>query len=126
MLPAFVAYGIDAAADALAQPPVAHFAAQMLVAGHDFLTVGNHLLGREAGIDLQVAQRAVEAVDMLLQPERRALEGASHVERAVAVFPAPVAKRDHHLSFRHELAVEPSDTLIAELLGHDPLLTNSL
>src|SRR5262249_22289585 len=68
--------------------------------------------------DLQVAQRAVEAVDMLLQPERLALEGARHVEGAVAILPAAVAERDHDLALRHEVAVEPGDALIAELLGH--------
>src|SRR6266478_366217 len=55
---------------------------------------------------------------MLLQAERRALEGTCHVERAVAILPAAVAERDHDLAFRHELAVEPGDALIAELLGH--------
>ena len=118
MVPALVAHRVDAAADPLADPPVADGGAQMLVARHDLLAVGDHLLGRDAGIDLQVAQRAVEAVDMLLQPERRALEGARHVEGAVAVLPAAVAERDHDLGFRHELAVEPGDALIAELLGH--------
>ena len=92
--------------------------AQVLVAGHDLLAVRDHLLGREAGIDLQVAQRAVEAVDMLLQAERLAVEGARHVEGAVAVLPAAVAERNHDLAFGHELAVEPGDALIAELLGH--------
>src|SRR5712671_6802731 len=59
---------------------------------------------------------------MLLQTERRAFEGAGHVEGAVAVLPAAVAERDHDLAFRHELAVEPGDALIAELLGHENLL----
>src|SRR5260370_9600036 len=53
---------------------------------------------------------------MLLQAERRALEGARHVERAVAVLPAAVAERDHDLAFGHELAIEPGDALIAKLL----------
>src|SRR5581483_12468079 len=64
---------------------------------------------------------------MLLQAERRALEGARHVEGAVAVLPAAIAERDHDLIFRHELAVEPGDALVAELLGHRILLlTRSL
>ena len=108
----------DAAADALAEPPVADFGPEMLVARHDLLAVRHHLLGRQAGIDLQVAQRAVEAVDVLLQAERLAVKGARHVEGSVAVLPAAVAERDHDLVLGHELAIEPGDALIAELLGH--------
>src|SRR6188508_419186 len=122
MVPALVAHRVDAAADALADPPVADGRPQVLVACHDLLAVRHHLLGPDAGIDLQVAQRTVEAVDMLLQPERLALEGARHVEGAVAVLPAAVAERDHDLAFRHEVAVEPGDALIAELRGHGNVL----
>src|SRR5215470_5795848 len=44
---------------------------------------------------------------MLLDPEEAAVEGARHIENAVAVLPAPVAKGDQNLIFGHELAVEP-------------------
>ena len=118
VLPALVAHGVDAAADALAEPPVADRRVQMGIARHDFLAVRDHLLGAEAGIDLQVTQRAVEAVDMLLQPKRLAFKGPGHVEGAVAVFPTAVAERDHDLVLRHEFAIEPGNALIAELLGH--------
>src|SRR5205085_8759516 len=62
-----------------------------------------------------------EAVDVLLQAEGLALEGARHVEGAVAVLPAAVAEGNHHVALRHEFAVEPGDALIAELLCHDVL-----
>src|SRR6201995_1495957 len=117
MAPALIADGIDAAADSLADPPVADGGPQVLVARHDLLAVRHHLLGRQAGIDLQIAQRAVETVDMLLQAEWRTLEGAGHVEGAVAVLPAAVTERDHDLVFGHELAVDQAKARLAGLSG---------
>src|SRR5262245_52428548 len=49
---------------------------------------------------------------MLLQPEDGAIEGAGHVERAVAIFEAAIAPRHHHLPFRHKLAVEAGDSCV--------------
>ena len=46
---------------------IAH--SEEVVARNEHLAVRHHLLGRDAGIDLQVAQRAVEPLDVFLQSE---------------------------------------------------------
>src|SRR3712207_8733980 len=50
-------------------------------------------LGRQAGVDLDVAQRIVEALHMLAQAEGLAVEGPGHVEHGIAVFEAAVPER---------------------------------
>jgi hypothetical protein len=54
----------------------------------------------------------VEPVDVLLHLEQPVAEAAGHVEAAVAVDPAAVTKRDLHLAFRQEFAVEPGQALV--------------
>ena len=67
----------------------------------------------------QVAQRAVEALDVLLEAEDAPVEGARHVEAAVAAVEAAVAVGDDHLGLGHEPAVE-----VGGAGGHACLLTN--
>src|SRR5579884_3940871 len=59
---------------------------------------------------------------MLLQPERRAAEGAGHVEGGIAVFETAVAERNADLALRHEPAVEIRDPEIGAGAGHCFLL----
>src|SRR6185437_3449683 len=111
----FITDRIDATADALADPPIASRAAQMFVAHHDLLRNVDQLLRTHSGIQTQITQGAIKAVNVFLEPESTAVEGARHVEGAVAVLPAPVAERDQHLILRHELAVEPGEAGIGWL-----------
>src|SRR6267143_4011174 len=115
MLGHFIINRIDAATHALADPPIASPAAQMLVARHDLVRHVNHLLRTYAGIQTQITERAIEAVNVLLEPEGAAVKGARHVEGAVAVLPAPVAERDQYLILGHELAVEPGESGICQM-----------
>src|SRR5258708_12471787 len=55
-----------------------------------------------------------EALDMLLEAERLAVEGARHIEDAVAVGPARIAERHDDLTFGQDIAIEPRDALVAE------------
>src|SRR5262249_50301156 len=105
----FITDRIDAAADALADPPIAGRAAQMFVARHDLLRYLDHLLRTHSWIQAQITQGAIEAVDVFLEPERAAVKGARHVEGPVAVPPPPVAERDQYLILGHILAVEPGE-----------------
>jgi hypothetical protein len=109
MRPALVADRVDAAAHALGEPPVAGGGAERLVALDDLLADRDDLLGLEADVDAQIAQRAVEALHVLLQAEDAPVEGARHVEAAVAAVEAAVAVGDDHLGLGHELAVEVGD-----------------
>ena len=70
--------------------------------------------GRQPRVDAQILERAVQALDVLLDLEHPAVEGAGHVERAVAVQPAAVAKRHAHLALGHVVAVEVSDPLVRQ------------
>ncbi|MBI3472192.1 MAG: hypothetical protein HY013_12620 [Candidatus Solibacter usitatus] len=111
----FITDRIDAATDALADPPIASGGAQMFVARHDLLRHADHFPRTHAGIQTQITQGAIETVNVLLQPEGAAVKGARHVEGAVAVPPAPVAERDQHLILGHELAVEPGEAGIGRV-----------
>src|SRR4026209_3015781 len=115
MLGHFIIHRIDTATHALADPPIAGPAAQMLVARHDLLRHVDHLPRTYAGIQTQIPERAIEAVNVLLEPEGAAVKGARHVEGAVAVLPAPVAERNQYLILGHELAIEPGETGIGQL-----------
>src|SRR5437660_97235 len=115
MLGHFIINRIDTATDALADPPIASRAAEMFVARHDLFRHVDHLLRTHSGIQTQITQRAIETVNVLLEPEGAAVKGARHVEGAVAVLPAPVAERDQYLIFGHELAVEPGEAAIGQV-----------
>src|SRR5216684_1579965 len=127
MRPALVADGVHAPADPLGHPPVAGGGAQGLVPLDDLLADGDHLLGLEADVDPEVAQRAIEPLDVLLQAEDAPLEGARHVEAAVAAVEAAIAVGDDDLRLGDEPAVEVGG---AEPHGYGPgrgharLLTN--
>ena len=92
MLGHFIIDRIDTATHALADPPITSSAAQMFVARDDLLRHVDHLLRTYAGIQTQITERAIEAVNVLLEPEGAAIKGARHVEGAIAILPAPVAK----------------------------------
>jgi hypothetical protein len=81
----------------------------MFVANHDLFRNFDHLQRAHSGIQTQITQRTIEAVNVFLKPEGAAVKGPRHVEGAVAVPPAPVAKRDQYLILGHELTVEPGD-----------------
>src|SRR5262249_55189814 len=98
-------------------PVILMLAEKMQIAGQDLLADLDHLLGLEAGIDLQIAQRAIESLDMLLHLETAAVEGPRHVEDAVTLEEAAIAPGDHHLALRHVVPVEIGDALIGER-GH--------
>src|SRR5205823_3010865 len=114
VLPAFVADRVDAAADALADPVILVLAEQVPVAIEHVLADLDHLRRLEPAVDPGVAQRAVEPVDVLLDLEDAPVEGAGHVEHAVALRKAAVAEGNHHLALRNDLAVEIGDALIGE------------
>src|SRR5262249_49800883 len=111
----FIIERIDAATDALADPPTAGRGAQVFVARHELLRHVDHLLRTHSGIQTQITKRAIEAVNVFFEREGTAVKGARHVENAVAVLPAPVAERDQDLILGHELAVEPCDAGIGWL-----------
>src|SRR5689334_5625369 len=58
---------------------------------------------------------------MLLQLEQLAVEGAGHVEAAIAVQPARVAERDADLVLRHVGPVEPGHPHVRKTAAHLPL-----
>src|SRR5437868_13898958 len=55
---------------------------------------------------------------MLLQLERPAVEGKTHIEGGIAVFEAAVAERQHDLALRHDTAVEISHAVVGPSLTH--------
>ena len=118
MLEVVARHLLDAAADALADPVVVVGAEEMAVPLEQLLGELAHAGRPEARIDAQVLQRAVEPLDMLPHLEQPVAEAAGHVEAAVAVDPGGVAERNPHLPLRHELAIEPGDTLVGEM-GHE-------
>src|SRR5581483_3503990 len=93
----------------------------MFIALYDLLRKIDHLLRADPRVEAQVSQGAVKAVDVLLEAEGAAVEGARHVESAVAVFPAAVAEGDQHLVLRHEFSVKPGGAGIS-WLGHGRIL----
>ena len=105
---------LHAARDALPDPVVLVRPEQVAVARAHLLADLDHLGRRQARIDAQILERAVEALDVLLDFEHAAVEGAGHVERAVAVQPAAVAKRHAHLALGHVVAVEVGDPLVRQ------------
>src|SRR5262245_29685493 len=104
----------DAAADPLADPVIVVRAEEMAVPRQYLLADCGHLRRREAGVEVEVAKRAVEPGDMLLETKRPAAEAAGHIEHRIALQKALVAERDHDLALAHELAVEPGDALVFE------------
>src|SRR5262249_40767600 len=114
MVPVVALDLLDAAADALADPEIVVGPEEMAIAVEHILADRHHLGFREARIDPGVAERAEKALDVLLQAKGLAVEAARHVEDAVAVDEAQIAKRHLDFAFRHDLAVEPGDAFIAE------------
>ena len=115
----------DATAHALRHPIVVVWPQQVQVARHHGLGDRAQLGGRQAGIDAQVAQGAVEPVHMLDQPEGPMGEGSGGVEHCVAVEEASVAKRqqrDFRADTRHCSTIcarcsAPHVTVPSSLLG---------
>src|SRR5205823_12278165 len=70
-------------------------------------------------------QRAIKPLDMLLQLERPAVEGTSHIEGGIAVFEAAVAERQHDLALRHDTAVEIRNPVVGPSLTHQRPPSNS-
>src|SRR5438067_8329775 len=55
---------------------------------------------------------------MLLELERPAVEGTSHIEGGIAVFESAVAERQHDLALRHDTAVEIRNPVVGPSLTH--------
>ena len=102
----FITDRIDAAANALADPPIASCAAQMFVARHNLLRRPSSLWVpcRDPGADSAASDRGGHA---LLQAEGQAVKGARHVEDAVAIPPNSGRGMRSVPAFGHEPAVEP-------------------
>src|SRR4029453_3700373 len=98
--------GVHPAADALGHPPVTRRAAQRLVALDHLVSDRDHLFGLEVDVDAEVAQRAIEPLDVLLGAEEAPVEGARHAEAAVTPVEAPVAIGDDDVGLECEAAVE--------------------
>src|SRR5436305_13886162 len=62
---------------------------------------------------------------MLLQLERPAVEGTSHIEGGIAVFEAAVAERQYDLALRHDTAVEIRNPVVGPSLTHQRLPSNN-
>src|SRR5215831_20428304 len=102
----------DAAADPLANPIIIIGGEQVAVALEHLLRERAHLLRPEPGIDAQVLEGAIEAVDVLFHFKQAMAEAARHIEGTVAVNPARIAEGDPHLALGEKLAVEPGDALV--------------
>src|SRR5262249_6852174 len=102
----------DAAADPLANPIIIIGGEQVAVALEHLLSERAHLLRPEPGIDAQVLERAIEAIDVLLHLKQAMAKAARHIEGAVAVDPTGIAEGNSHLALGYELAVEPGDALV--------------
>ena len=94
-------------------PPV--IVQKVEVAGQHLLAVFLHLLEAHAGIHLQIFERFVEALEMLVELENTMAEGARHIERAIAIFKAAVAERDHGAAFRHDLSVDVYHPFVGQI-----------
>src|SRR6516164_11554462 len=114
MIPIVARDPTDPAADALGEPIILTRAEQVAVARQHLFADRRRLSRRQARIDIEVSERAVETRDMLLDSERLAVKAPRHVEDRVAAQKALVAERDHDLAFADEFAVEPGDAFIAE------------
>ena len=114
MVPIVAGHPADAAADALGEPVILARAEQVAVALEHLLADRGHLRGRQARVDVEVFERAVEPCDVLLDAEGLAVEAPGHVEDRIAAQKALVAERDHDLALADDLAVEPGDAFVAE------------
>src|SRR5262249_35499281 len=104
---------LHAATDALSNPIVVVRTEQVPVALEQLLRQGAHLLRSETRIDAQILERAVEPVDMFLHLEQPVVEAARHIEAAITVDPARIAKRYPHLALRNEASIEPGNSFVA-------------
>ena len=110
--------GLETARDALEDPVILVRPEQVKIAGEHLLGVPLHFRRRHAGIDSQIAQRLVEAHDVLFELEDAVPEGASRIEAAIAVTKAAVAEGDHGPTLRHDLPIEVADPLVRALSDH--------
>src|SRR6516162_6868771 len=114
MVPIVTRDPADPAADALGEPIILPRAEQVTVARQHLFADRRHLSRRQARVDIEVFERAVETGDMLLYSERLAVKAPRHVEDRVAAQKALIAERDHDLALADEFAVEPGDAFITE------------
>ena len=113
---------LHAARDTLRHPIVVVGTKQVHVALNHLPADVDHLGRRKTRVDTQDLERAIEPLDMLLELEDPAFEGAGDIERAVAEDPAPVPERHEDLALGHELSVEIGDPLVRQIIhGGDPL-----
>src|SRR4030095_3760162 len=83
---------LDTPADALATPIVIVWPEKVAVALEQLFRQGAHLLRSKARIDAEIFERAIEPVDVFLHLEQAVIEAARHIECAVTIDPAGVAK----------------------------------
>src|SRR5215469_15412676 len=114
MLPVVARHTADAAADALSQPIILARTQQMAVARQHILADRRHLAGRQAWVDVEISERAVEAGDMLLQAEGLAVKAPGHVEDRIAAQKPLVAERDQDFALPDDPAVEPGDAFVCQ------------
>ncbi len=84
MLPIVAGDRVDAAADPLRQPIILARGQQMSVAGEHVGADRHHLRRRQARVEVEVFERAVEPRHMLFEAKGGAVEAAGHVEDRVA------------------------------------------
>ena len=66
-------------------------------------------------IDAEIAERAIQALEVLLEPEDAVPEGPRRVEHSVAVLEPAIPERNADVTLRYDLAVEVRDTLACRL-----------
>ena len=103
--------GIEPPGHALGHPVVVVRLEEREVLVEDLLGDPLELLEPDARIDAEVAERAIEAVEVLLQAEDAVPEGPRRVEHRVAVLEAAIPERDPHVPLEDDPAVEVRDSL---------------
>src|SRR5262245_59853066 len=111
---------LDAPADALANPIVIVWPEKVAIALKQLFRQGAHLPGSKARIDAKIFERAIEPIDVFVHFEQAVIEAARHIERAVAIDPASVAKGNADLAFGQEHPVEPGNPLVAARVHMTP------
>jgi hypothetical protein len=103
--------GVQPARDPLRDPVIVVPLQQRQVAAQDFLGDLHHAALRNARIDAEVAQRAIQTIHVLGELEDFAAERARGVEHRVAVLEAAVAEGYEHVALGHEPAVVVRDAI---------------